>query len=141
MGAEIVDHGWKQVQKNLKQLQSTEVKVGLLSKAGSEVVSYAGYNEFGTSRIPSRPFMRQTFEDHEKDMINRIAASYKAVSNGADIYSEVNKTGLFYKGLIQKMIGSNMAPENKPGTIRQKGSSKTLIDTGRMRQSIDFEVT
>ena len=69
-----------------------------------------------------------------------IKAAYTAVLSGSSVYPEVNRIGLLYKGLIQRMIGSNMPPGLKPKTIARKGSSKSLIDTGRMRQSIDFEV-
>ena len=141
MGAEIVDHGWKEIQKNIKTLQKTDIKVGLIGgKADGHVIEYAGYNEFGTSRIPSRPFMRQTFEENESRMSAAIGAAYASIQGGASVYPEVNKIGLLYKGLIQRMIGSNMPPGLKPKTIARKGSSKSLIDTGRMRQSIDFEV-
>ena len=141
MGAKIVDHGMKEIQRNIKIMAKATVKVGLIGgKADGHVIAYAGYNEFGTKHIPSRPFMRNTFDQDSAKMEKRIASAYVAVQNGSSVSSELTKTGLFYQGLIQKMIGSNIGPANKPKTIARKGSSKTLIDNGRMRQSISFEV-
>ena len=140
MTVKIEDHGFNDLKKKLQILDKTEVKVGILGKSGSEIVNIAGYQEFGTSRIQSRPFMRLTFEDNKKRIVRAIQNAYTAVQGGADVYPEVNRIGLRYKGLIQRTIGSNIQPQNALSTIRQKKSSRTLIDTGRMRQSVDFEV-
>jgi hypothetical protein len=42
--------------------------------------------------------------------------------------------------LLQAQIASNMGPPNKPMTIYLKGSSKTLIDSGRMMQSVTWAI-
>lgn len=42
---------------------------------------------------------------------------------------------------IVKKINSNVPPPNAPSTIKQKGSSKTLIDTGNMVNSVDMRFT
>ena len=41
---------------------------------------------------------------------------------------------------IQASILSNTPPPNKPSTIRRKGSSRTLIDTGLLLNSVQSEV-
>ncbi|HOL44375.1 MAG TPA: hypothetical protein PK659_09005 [Methanothrix sp.] len=41
---------------------------------------------------------------------------------------------------IVKKINSNIPPPNKPSTIKQKGSSKTLVDTGNMINSVDMQL-
>ena len=45
---------------------------------------------------------------------------------------------MFQKGLIQRKIVDGTFEPNAPSTIRKKGSSRPLIDTGRMRQSVNF---
>ena len=155
MGAEIVDHGWKKIQQNIKTLQKTDIKVGLIGgKADGHVIEYAGYNEFGTSRIKPRPFMRQTFEENESKMKAAIAAAYVKVQNGAEIYKVTNDIGRDYKGFIQREIIIGGFEANAKSTVYQKGSSQPLIGGykkkpkgkksgdpgGRMRQSIEFEV-
>ena len=46
---------------------------------------------------------------------------------------------LIKANIVQKIV-SLRSPANAPSTIQGKGSSNPLIDTGRMRQSIDYEV-
>jgi len=43
-------------------------------------------------------------------------------------------------GAIIKKINSNIPPPNKPATIKHKGSSKTLIDSGDMVGSIAWRM-
>jgi len=38
-------------------------------------------------------------------------------------------------------INSGVPPPNAPSTIKRKKSSKTLIDTGKMRQHVDHKIT
>ena len=53
--------GLEKLDKELKYLQAHAVKVGVLgngSTNGISVQDYAIFNEYGTSRIPARPFFR-----------------------------------------------------------------------------------
>lgn len=42
--------------------------------------------------------------------------------------------------MIQKEIVNGDFVPNSPETIKRKGSDKPLIDTGRMRQSINYVI-
>lgn len=135
MGAKLIDRGWKKLKNELNIFGSTEIVVGVLGG-----VEYAGYLEFGTSKMPPRPFMRQTFENYGAAMEARIATSYSSVIEGGSANREANRLGLFYQGRIQKEIrGGSFAPLSAK-TIAQKGSSKPLIDTGRLIGSISYEL-
>jgi hypothetical protein len=48
--------------------------------------------------------------------------------------------GMRVVGDIQDRISDGIPPPNSPITIARKGSSKPLIDSGQLRQSISFEV-
>lgn len=124
------------------------VKVGILSDSGTwaeggdaNLVDIATFNEFGTSTIPERPFMRQTWERRIGKVVERfkqLAAKIFAVEmNTKDALVMV---GDEYKGFIQSEITEGGWTPNAPSTIRQKKSSKPLIDTGRMRGSVNFEL-
>lgn len=132
----------KHLKKQLQVYQRSSVKVGIIgSLAGASLVAIAVYNEFGTRRgIPPRPFMRLTFKNKSRKMITSINDGYNKVLNGGDAYKAVTQVGLVYKGFIQQTINSNIPPANNTSTIAQKGSSKTLIDTGRLIGSVDFEI-
>lgn len=119
------------------------VKVGFpKGKAGADIVSIAIWNHFGTSRgIPARPFITIAMFKNRRQIraaLRKIAEG--TVKNGTPLATQIPKLGALGTGLIQDQIASNMPPSNAPSTIRQKGSSRTLIDTGRMRQSVTWEV-
>ena len=57
-----------------------------------------------------------------------------------EVKSVVKKAGINLRNEIVKKIHSNIPPPNAPSTIKAKGSSKTLIDTGEMWRSVDTQV-
>jgi hypothetical protein len=63
-----------------------------------------------------------------------------SVGAGAKARHLLKLVGEAAKADIQAKIRSNVPPPNAPSTIAQKGSSKTLIDTGAMLRSIDYKV-
>lgn len=121
-------------------------KGGKLVKSNyfAPVAEYAAKNEFGSysEHIPARPFMRTTFTQGEHlELIKGMAWKYLnqiAEQNGnAEQY--LLKLGMFVRSRIAKNISDgNFTPNppNSPATIAMKGSSRQLIDTGLMRQSL-----
>lgn len=150
MSVKVIDKGWNRIKKELEDIDNAYVKVGVLSDAGSyaetegksvNLADVATFNEFGTSSIPARPFMAQTFENNRNMVSATIAVMKDQIFAGESSVSRaLNKLGTWYKGLTQKIFREGDFQENAPATIRLKGSSKPLIDTGRLRQSIDYEV-
>lgn len=57
-----------------------------------------------------------------------------------EIGAVVKKAGVNLRNEIVKKIHSNIPPPNAPSTVKAKGSSKTLIDTGEMWRSVDMQV-
>lgn len=115
--------------------------VGVLGSQGSDMVMIAAVNEYGTSdgHIPSRPFLRNALKDPTLvPFVRRMAAQYTQGKLSLD--AALNKVGAFTVGLIQRSIGSNIQPANAPSTVAAKGSSATLINTGRLRQSITWVI-
>lgn len=132
------------VQKMEKALAGpTKVKVGLPGgKAPADVVQIAVWNHFGTSRgIPPRPFITiAMYKGRAEIRANLRRVAYQVTVNAKPLTPELQKLGAYGAGKIQDQIASNMPPPNAPSTVAQKGSSGTLIDTGRMRQSITWEL-
>lgn len=119
------------------------VKVGFpKGKADADVVSIAIWNHFGTSRgIPARPFITIAMFKNRRQIraaLRKIAEG--TVQNGTPLAVQMPKLGALGTGMIQDQIAANTPPPNAPSTIRKKGSTKTLIDTGRMRQSVTWEI-
>ncbi len=117
------------------------VKVGLpAGKSPADVLDIAAWNHFGTSRgIPPRPFISVAmFKGRGEIRMNLRKIAYEVTVNAKPLTPELQRLGFYGAGLIQTQIASNMPPPNAPSTIARKGSSRTLIDTGRMRQSITW---
>lgn len=119
----------------------SKVKVGLpAGKADSDIVSIAIWNHFGTSRgIPPRPFIAiAMYKGRGEIRMNLRKIAYNVTVNGKPMTPELQKLGAYGAGKIQDQIASNTPPPNAPSTVKQKGSSRTLIDSGRMRQSVTW---
>jgi len=66
------DRGWRAIKREVERAMLVEVAVGILhggkSSDGVSIAEYAAHNEFGTSRIPSRPFMAMSFDENLSDI-------------------------------------------------------------------------
>ena len=119
------------------------VQVGFFSTAryedGTPVAAVAAWNEFGTETIPERPFFRRAIAEAEDGIA-------KVIRRGIDTEKMVvderlaGRVGAHVQGEIQESITSLREPPNAPETIKRKGSSNPLVDTGHMLQSVTFVV-
>jgi hypothetical protein len=139
------DKGWNNIQKELQILKKGSTKVGLQSGEPVEgepmltMAELGSIHEFGTKDgdIPARPFMSTTFDDNKKNLNNFIAAlTSKVMQGNMPAKQAVALLGEWYEAKIKSKINSIRFPPNAPTTIARKGSSKPLIDTGQMRNSI-----
>ena len=135
----------KKLQKILKELADKEVRVGFqqgkaTEEDGTDVCDIAAWNELGTVDMPSRPFLRMSVDDNSDKINAFISAQKRSIINGESAERILKKIGIFQKDLIQEKITEGSFAPNAPSTIKAKGSSKPLIDTGRMRQSVNFEI-
>ena len=134
----------KKFEKLLKELGQLEVRIGIqqgeASEDGVDLVDIAMFNELGTVHIPSRPFLRDSV-DANADQINSFLQSMKKeLLRGGSAEDVLKKIGVFQKGLIQEQIVKGDFAPNSEATIRRKGSDTPLVDTGRMRQSINYVI-
>lgn len=131
----------------IEELCAHEVHIGYQEDSGSygdgpTVAQVACWNEFGTEHSPARPFMRQTYEDYSEDIIKRGQSEIKKeIATGSpNAEKTFNAIGVCVKGYIQKEIVEGDFEPNAPSTIAKKGSSRPLIDTGQMRQSVTYVI-
>lgn len=131
--------------RELKKLKKMEVAVGFQAgqaeeENGADLVDIAAYNELGTSGTPARPFMKQSFENHEDFLKNACERVNQTINSGGSMEQALNKLGVELKGLVQsEIVDGDFAP-NAEATIKRKKSDKPLIDTGTMRQSVNYVV-
>ena len=132
----------------LDQLAKLEVKVGYqggenyYEEDGKSVdlLDVAMWNELGTVNTPSRPFMRDAVDKNQSLINNFLAEQKNALMRGASAQQVFGEIGVFMKSLIQDQIVSGSFTPNAPSTVAKKGSARPLIDTGLMRQAVNFEV-
>lgn len=137
------DKGYAALVDTLQAAAGARVLVGVRGTAGSDLVQYATANEFGTEdgHVPERSFLRSTVdENHERYRKLLRAAVLKVVRGRASPEEALGLVGLQVVADVQAKIRSNIPPANAPSTIAAKGSSVSLIDTGRLRQGIDYAV-
>lgn len=144
------DMGMNDILKEIEEFKSSMVKVGILSSSGSvdgvAIVDYATWNEVGVHgkkgwKIPPRPFVRGWADAKKEEIIKCIDSLLSKVTSGKmTAKAAMNALGVFGKSGIQAYIANGDFQPNAPRTIKKKGSSRPLIDTGAMRQAVNFEV-
>ena len=119
----------------------SQVKNGRTKKPGKNMAQIAAENEFGTSRIPARSFMRTSFDENKQKLNNAILNEYDKIIDGkSTIERSLGLLGQALSKMIKKKIREIQTPPNSPRTIREKKSSKPLIDFGQMVQAVTYKV-
>lgn len=148
MGAKVTDKvtaDGRKFQQMLKELAELEVRVGFQAgkateEDGTDICDIAVYNELGTEHIPARPFIRDSVDDNESEINSFLKGMKRDIVSGKSAESVLKKIGIFQKDLMQEKITSGSFTPNAPATIKKKGSSHPLIDSGRMRQSVNYVI-
>lgn len=152
----VIDSGdqlYQAIVAELEGLAQQEVAVGILSGHGAEEEREAGLtmaqlgaiHEFGApeANIPERSFLRHTADARREDVADLLQRGIAALSAGEATAKMVyDATGAFLSGAVKEYIteGEGPPPPLSPVTIRRKGSTHRLIDTGRLLGSITYEI-
>lgn len=157
-----VDHGFDETLKPFKKGKSKTVNIGIVSSSPQEhtgrgegkksslsMADIAALHEFGGKKksktgkqiIPERPFMSQTMSKNDKAISKKIILLYKKVLDG-DLTEDkaLGLLGEFVKGKMKSEITTGDFKENAASTIAKKGSSRPLVDTSQLLNSIDWEL-
>lgn len=119
------------------------VPAGKQEKDGTPIALIAAVHEFGSPErgIPERSFLRAGILSNLQQLIAINAASIRQIASGSmTMVSALNRLGLFAAGAVQKQIAEGDYTPLRPATIARKGSSKPLIDTASLRQSITYQI-
>lgn len=154
--------GWtpvgERIFRQLEELTSLRVKVGFQDdvkekkrqgkgKKGTDntdaplVAQVAAWNEFGTVNMPSRPFMRKSIDNNKDamaDYMRELAAG--VMDRSVTAQNALKEIGLKQKDFMQLEIDNGNFAPNAASTIRKKGSSHPLVDSGTMRASINYVI-
>lgn len=108
---------------------------------GSATIAEVGtFHEFGIG-VPQRSFIRAWADENEaknQDTLRKIGANI--LKTGGDPIQGLNRAGVRFVAEIQGRMVAGIDPENAASTIRQKGSSTPLIDTGQLKSSITYKI-
>ena len=117
------------------------VKVGVLDGSrypdGTGVASVAFWNEYGTKRIPPRPFFRDTIKQNKEQWVQ---LAKDAIRMGYTVDHMLGLVGASMQNDIQYSIMTWTTPKNADYTEAKKGYNAPLRETMLMHDSIKFEV-
>lgn len=135
------DLGMKKIMAEFKNAHKAELIVGVLEGSknaeGFNIAEYAAANEFGTDKIPERPFMRTAFDENKQGYIRDMDKIVKQMGQLA-FAKMVTTLGLKAANDIQQTIsGRDFLPKLANSTVKaKKGSTKTLVDSGALHGTI-----
>jgi hypothetical protein len=169
MSIEIQDFGYDDIFNKIDDLTKMDVEVGYSKQSGGfGVTELAIVQEMGAKIpvtekmrkylasqgmflkkstteiiIPARPFVRDSFDNNEKDLGERgikLLAKYFEDKIDLELMLEVwgdEYRNMMRNGVITRELGFK---ENHPFTIERKGSETPLIDSKRMLNSAEVMV-
>ena len=141
------------IQSVLKAFGDKKVDIGFFEEAvypdGTPVAYVAAIHEFGypAGGIPARSFFRPTIAAKANEWARQVAGASLAVIKG-DTTADAALEGIggMAAGQVAEAIARITSPALKEATIRARTnasggtSSKPLVDTGQMLQSVTHKV-
>jgi hypothetical protein len=151
MSVTVKDEKYKKILKELKNCKKFIAKAGVLGNDRAlekdSVLTYALAHEFGTVHIPKRSFLFSTAREKKAEWLKIIEDGYNKLIEGRwEAKAILHKVALQAKDDVIDKISSNIPPPNSEETIKRKtrgkkgAISRTLIDKGRLRNSINYVV-
>lgn len=144
--------GLAQLIKIVDQLKiDPEVRIGIFQGGGPRTgsgptnVEIGIIHEFGApgANIPERSFLRRTADHKRKDWLDLMARALgKVVDGKITAQTALGLVGQRASADVKQTItrGAGVPPPLKDKTIAAKGSSRPLVDTGQLVNSITYKV-
>ncbi|MFU8806541.1 MAG: hypothetical protein ACNA8W_22210 [Bradymonadaceae bacterium] len=110
---------------------------------GAPLILIASVNEFGSDdgRIPERSYLRSTIDENRDHFGEFLGKGLVKVMDGKWTPDQVmDALGMEAVNKVQRKIDNLKEPPNAEATIKRKGSSNPLVDTGQLKQSIIHRV-
>lgn len=144
MSVKTIDMGLIARLKAMNELAEKKILVGIQEDAGKTedgnvtLAEVGYYQEYGTRDIPARPWLSEGVQRADPaKLLKQIAVD---VVNGRPADQALQRAGVAAVGAIQEGFTATTWTPNATSTIRAKGSSQPLIDTGRLRQSVSYKI-
>ena len=144
VSTKLTDMGIDKVLENVIELGGKQVKVGIQAGSGShdgvDILDIAIYNHFGTRNIPSRPFVSDCFDKNQGQISEAKKRIVYRVMEGMPASAGLAQLGQWYQDVLKGHIRNGGWVPNAPATVKRKGSSRPLIDTGQLVNSVRWEI-
>lgn len=144
------------VLKEVEYLYQHYVEIGILAEDSEKkpsgkkttILEYAIYNEFGTSKMPARPFFRTALYTNDVFLRSLIEELFRKVLTGRTTGEKALKEiGETVRSFIIESINkaNNWAVPLAPATLKVKlskrpGNNKILIDDRYLIRSIRYKI-
>lgn len=130
---------------------NTQVLIGVQKGAGNyddglPLAVVAAANHFGANlaaniSIPARPFLDVAIEKNQrKYSVTAKNLLPKVLEGEMEMDQLLDSIGLQAASDVQEFMVELKTPPNAPRTVKKKGSSNPLIDSGHLVQSIRHEI-
>jgi hypothetical protein len=144
--------GIDNLKKDLESLRKRKVTIGFQGESGSaihengdgaSVANVASWMEYGTESVPARPFLRTTFSRYSDKFQSALK---KAVSDLIDrrksLETALEPVGELGVASVRDIIdtAATWAEPLSAGTVKSKGHSSPLVDTGQMRATVSWAI-
>lgn len=105
----------------------------------------ASIHEYGLGKVPARPFIRPPFDKNHKTYVDMLAKGLRKAMRNLN----PRAFPMLLELIGQKMVadiknyvtqGTGVPPPLSPATIKRKGSSRPLVDTGQLLNSVTYQV-
>lgn len=132
----------------ITELKGLSVVVGVTAKSNARSdeltnADLAMIHEFGSPvhNIPERSFLRKPLINNAETVANLAKTAIgKFIAGEISLEAALGYVGEEAKGISKEAVTNGISPALKPATIKHKKSSKPLIDTGQLLNSITYEV-
>lgn len=155
-GLIVRNNQWPMIQAQLRLANKSKVAVGFPGEAPSSRASHGNgmnnaqvaiANEVGSAPgvrpvVPSRPFIRQSFQGPPKARILRGMQGLLGMISRGQMSTKIalERIGRMGESRVKEEITTGQFAPNAEFTKRKKGSTKPLIDTGAMRRAVTYKV-
>ena len=135
----------KRLTKEIKELTTKEIKIGISGDVGTyedgtKIVEVGRWHEYGLGDNPRRSFLRVPMIDKQFIIQKHIKDGWNSILSGkGTALNELGKLGIVGQEISKGAFatgGYGTWEKLNPQTIKRKGSSEILIDTGKLVNSI-----
>lgn len=144
---EDTDLGLARIRSELEKAKHQNVTIGWHADAthgeGLTTAQVAAFHEFGVG-VPQRAMLSTTIDQRGTELLELAGKLYAGplFAGNLDADRALGLLGQAAQNAVQSKIrdGDPSWAPLSPETIKRKGSSKPLIDTGQMIQSVRYKV-